>query len=42
MKLELGLTDFERRQRDLQRKARNCGIAILLIIAVVGAFAVQC
>lgn len=33
-RLELGLTDIERRQKDEQRRVRNCIKALLLITAL--------
>lgn len=35
-RLKLGLTDYERRERDRVRRARNCGLAILIGIILIG------
>lgn len=37
-RLELGLTDVERRQRTVDRKARNCGLAICFLLVALGLF----
>lgn len=37
-RLELGLTDHERRQRSANRKSRNCGLAVCLLLLALGAF----
>lgn len=35
-RLELGLTDAERRERDTRRKARNCLFVVLACLVLVG------